>query len=358
MKLQYSNNLTDESVNMRLYRPIGGDRGIDGASFAEELNWLSQRVPLIKIRINTPGGLIIDGFSIYSAMRESKVPVDTYNDFLAASMGGVILQGGRRRYVAANSLTMLHEPQGEKASAKDKEILQLMKNSLVSVFEARGMDAKIVSDMMEVESWVEGKNAIKTGLADEMFATIVNIDPKAQIFNASKLYSISNNILKNEDMENQKIEELTKTVNDLSKVVDGMKKEGADKDKEIEDLKKANEDKDKVLKEASDKAAVEMVENAIKDGKVKADQREKLIIDAKLAPGVVKNMLDAMPASTANRFTNVAGSGEKKTAQAQAGRESWTIRDYEEKDPEALADIYKNDLEKYNEMYNSYYKKK
>ena len=63
-----------------------------------------------------------------------------------------------------------------------------------------------------------------------------------------------------------------------------------------------------------------------------------------------------MPSSTASRFTNVANSGASAKSDKGEGRESWTIRDFEEKDPTALAEIFKNNKELYQEMYNKEYK--
>lgn len=361
MNLKYTNKLSDNSATMLLYKPIGRD-GIDGAAFADELYWHSKNVPLINVRINTPGGSIFDGYSIYAAMREVGVPVDTYNDFLAGSMGGIIAQQGRKRKAADNALIMLHNPSGGD-SKKDKEILGLLKNSLVETFVQRtGKESKIISDLMDVESWVEARMVngispmIEMGLVDELYSSSIKISPTAQVFNAQKLYSYSNNILNKDSMENEKLEQLTKQVDNLAKAVESLNKEKEAKDLEITNLKKSLEEKDTILKAQTDKAAVELIENAIKEGKVKADSRDKLIGDAKNSFDVVKSMLDSMPSSTASRFTNVANSGGSAKSDKGEGRESWTIRDFEEKDPAALAEIFKNNKELYQEMYNKEYK--
>jgi hypothetical protein len=256
---------------------------------------------------------------------------------------------------------MMHNPSGGGDSKKDKEVLGILKNSLVDSFVARtGKEGKIISDLMDVETWVEARMVngvsamVEMGLADKIFQSSVKISPTAQIFNAQKLYSFSNNILKQDDMEHQRIEDLSKQLGDLSKVVDALKKEKDEKEEEIKILKKSIEDKDKVLKEASDKAAVELIENAIASGKIKKEVRETMIENAKNSFSIVKDSLDAMPVTHAARFTNVAGvAGSTKAGE---GKEGWNIRDYEEKDPEALAEIFRNEKDKYQEMYNAYYK--
>ena len=359
MNLKYVKNQTDSEATMLLYNEINSGVGIDGARFAEEMYWLSKNVPLINVRINSPGGSVFEGYSIYSAMREVKVPVDTYNDFIAASMAGIIAQQGRKRYAADNSIIMLHNPMGGGESIKDKEILSILKNSLVDAYVARsGKDAKTISEIMDVETWIEARKVngisamLEMGLADKLFSSSVKmVSPDAQIFNANKLYSISNKILIKEDMENQELE--TK-VAEMTASLEVLKSNSEILKAENEALKKEISDKDVILNDAKDKSAVELVENAIKEGKVKAESRETLIANAKSSFDVVKNMLDAMPASTASRFINVVDSVATKVDSERAG---WTIRDYEEKDEAALADIYKNQPELYKEMYNKFYTK-
>jgi ATP-dependent protease ClpP protease subunit/regulator of replication initiation timing len=358
MNLKFVKNLKEDAATMLLYREIGSN-GIDGAAFAEEMYWLSKNVPLINVRINSPGGSIFEGYSIYSAMREVGVPVDTYNDFIAASMGGIIFEQGRKRYASDNSLLMLHNPQGGGSSQKDKEILGLLKNSLVDSYTSRtGTDGKIISDLMDVETWVEARKVngvsamLEMGLADELFKSSVKLDPKAQVFNVSKLYSYSNNILNKDKMENEKIEQLAKQVSDLMLAVENLTKEKASKDAEIVELKNTLESKETILKDANDKAAVEFVENLIKDGKAIAEKKDSLIIAAKNNLSILKEAYDSIPASTASRFTNVVAA----TSKVVDVRNDWTIRDYEEQDPTALAEMFKNDNEKYTELYNKYYK--
>ena len=362
MNLTFVKNLSDDVATMLLYQEIGKNSGIDGAQFAEEMYYLGQRVPKINVRINSPGGSIFEGYSIYSAMREVKANVDTYNDFIAASMAGIIFQQGRKRYSADNGIIMLHNPSGGGESKKDIEILGVLKNSLVDSYTQRtGKDGKIISDMMEVETWIEARETngvspmLELGLADKLFSGSVKIAETAQVYNVSKLYSYANNILKTDTMENEKINELSKALEDVKNELEAIKKVASEKDEEIEALKKANDEKDAILKDANDKAAVELIENAIKEGKVKAEQKESLINDAKASFNVVKNMLNSVAPSNAARFTNVVNAVSTKAV--EAGREDWTHRDYEEKDPKALEKIYKETPELAKEMYNSYYKK-
>ena len=50
----------------------------------------------ISLYINSPGGVVMDGYNIYNAILRSKTPVDTYNVGIAASIAGVIFMAGRK----------------------------------------------------------------------------------------------------------------------------------------------------------------------------------------------------------------------------------------------------------------------
>lgn len=350
MDLKFVKNLSEESATMLLYKEIGN--GIDGALFAEELYWLSNNFPLVNIRINSPGGSVFDGFSIFSAMREVNSPVDTYNDFMAASMAGVIFQGGRKRYAAKNSLLMMHNVSGADSSPKDLEIIDKMKGSIMDVFTNRtGVAIDIVSYMMDVETWLEGEDQVRMGFADANFDSVVGITAPKNNYDIKKLYAISNNILNkptNKMADETKPAEPTK---DSQEAIEALKKAEDVASKattEAEELKKKLAEAEAKLKEVSDVQAVELVENSIKDGKFKADAREKLLVDAKANPAMFKNLVDSMPASVASRFTNYAGS--KQSHSEDSTRESWTYKDWETKDNKGLQNMFKNDNEQYNNL--------
>ena len=77
-------------------------------------------VPLISegdddldVRINSPGGYVMEGLAIYNAIiREQKKgrKVTTHIDGLAASMGSVLAMAGESIMMADNALVMIHNP--------------------------------------------------------------------------------------------------------------------------------------------------------------------------------------------------------------------------------------------------------
>lgn len=62
----------------------------------------------IKLFINTPGGSVLDGFTLISIIKTSKTPVYTYGIGLVQSMGIPLLASGHKRFVYSNTRLMLH----------------------------------------------------------------------------------------------------------------------------------------------------------------------------------------------------------------------------------------------------------
>src|SRR4026209_2189550 len=66
----------------------------------------------IRFFINSPGGVVTSGMVIYDTMQMIKSPVSTICMGLAASMGSILLSGGKkgRRFIFPNGEVMIHQP--------------------------------------------------------------------------------------------------------------------------------------------------------------------------------------------------------------------------------------------------------
>ena len=79
----------------------------------------------IKFFINSPGGVITSGMSIYDTMQFIKCPVHTYVMGQACSMGSFLAQAGEagKRFLLPNARHMIHQPSGgARGMASDIEI--------------------------------------------------------------------------------------------------------------------------------------------------------------------------------------------------------------------------------------------
>ncbi len=79
----------------------------------------------ISLYINTPGGMVTSGLSIYDTMQFIRPDVSTVCVGQAASMGAIILAGGHpgKRHALPHSRVMIHQPLGgSQGQATDIEI--------------------------------------------------------------------------------------------------------------------------------------------------------------------------------------------------------------------------------------------
>ena len=166
----------DENIDepiMLINTHIGFDEvdgmGIDGALFQKELLYLDTLgKKRIQIWINSIGGVVMDGYSIASAILKTNTPVDTFNVGICASIAGVIFMCGRNRVAMDYSLLMIHKPSG----GNDDKVLDLMQESLVTMLTAKsGLTTEQVSALMDATSWINANECLKMGFATEIEQT-------------------------------------------------------------------------------------------------------------------------------------------------------------------------------------------
>jgi ATP-dependent Clp protease protease subunit len=130
----------------------------------------------IYLYINSPGGVITSGMSIYDTMNYIKPDICTICIGQAASMGAFLLSSGTKgkRYSLPHSRIMIHQPLGgAQGQATDiaiqaKEILRMKEllNNLLS--EQTGQDIKTIENDTERDNFMSAVEACKYGLVDEV----------------------------------------------------------------------------------------------------------------------------------------------------------------------------------------------
>jgi ATP-dependent Clp protease protease subunit len=66
----------------------------------------------IRIRMHCFGGSVFEGTVIFNAITKSRANVTIIVEGIAASMGSIILQAGKKRIIADNAFVMIHRPTG------------------------------------------------------------------------------------------------------------------------------------------------------------------------------------------------------------------------------------------------------
>ena len=132
----------------------------------------------IHLYINSPGGSVTAGLSIYDTMQFIKPDVSTMCVGQAASMGAFLLAGGTagKRYALPNSRIMIHQPSGGahgQASDIDihaREILIIRERLNKLLAEHTGQSIETVARDTERDNFMNPERAREYGLIDEVLS--------------------------------------------------------------------------------------------------------------------------------------------------------------------------------------------
>ncbi|MCG7897595.1 MAG: ATP-dependent Clp endopeptidase proteolytic subunit ClpP [Candidatus Thiodiazotropha lotti] len=132
----------------------------------------------IHLYINSPGGSVTAGLSIYDTMQFVKPDVSTMCIGQAASMGALLLSGGAKdkRYCLPNSRMMIHQPLGGfQGQATDieihaKEILLLRERLNTILADHTGQSLEKIAQDTERDNFMGGEEAVAYGLIDSVLS--------------------------------------------------------------------------------------------------------------------------------------------------------------------------------------------
>jgi ATP-dependent Clp endopeptidase proteolytic subunit ClpP len=130
----------------------------------------------IELRINSPGGSIMDGFALIDYLRslqleDHKITTVAYG--MAASMAGVILQVGTERVMGANAMLLIHEGSmgaiGDYAAIKDRvKLMEMLHERILLLYAERSKMSKqaIKRKWSRTDWWLGSNEALRLGFID------------------------------------------------------------------------------------------------------------------------------------------------------------------------------------------------
>lgn len=128
----------------------------------------------ISMYINSPGGVVTAGMSIYDTMQYIKPEIHTLCVGQACSMGSLLLTAGDKRYATPHARVMVHQPSGGfRGQATDieihaKEILELKKRLNGVYVKHTGQKLATIEKAMERDNFMSAEKAKEFGLIDEI----------------------------------------------------------------------------------------------------------------------------------------------------------------------------------------------
>ena len=133
----------------------------------------------IAMYINSPGGVVTSGLSVYDTMQYIRPAVSTLCVGQAASMGSLLLTAGEKdmRFCLPHSRIMLHQPSGGfQGQVSDierhaEDIIRL-KRRLNEIYERHtGQDYKVIENTLDRDHFMTADEALEFGLVDRVIST-------------------------------------------------------------------------------------------------------------------------------------------------------------------------------------------
>ncbi len=141
----------------------------------------------IHLYINSPGGVVSAGLSIYDTMQFINCDVSTICVGQAASMGALLLAGGTKckRFALPHSRVMVHQPSaGYQGQATDisihaEEVLELKRRLNEIMAKHTGQSVETIERDLERDNFMSADKAVEYGLIDTVLAQRAEMGDKS-----------------------------------------------------------------------------------------------------------------------------------------------------------------------------------
>jgi ATP-dependent Clp protease, protease subunit len=217
-------NKTATKAEIILYGSIGQDwfgEGITAKKFSDELKKLDASVNQIDLRINSPGGDVFDGITIYNRLKQHSAKITTYIDGLAASIASIIALAGDEVIMGEGALYMVHLPFTFSIGNRmelDNTINRLVdvEEQMVGIYAKKSkMDRAEVKALLEKETWMDAQQASDNGFVDktteETVAIAASLLDRAKWINKMPKMTTDLDLAKEQQLEaKNKISEILK----------------------------------------------------------------------------------------------------------------------------------------------------
>ena len=176
--------------------------GVDASVFVKDFNKITSK--LINIRVNSPGGSVFDGTTIFNAVKQHPARVVAHVDGLAASIASVIVMAADEVVMAENAFMMIHEPWSMMAGGaedfrKEAELLDKVRGTIAKTYmDKSGKSEEDVLALMEAETWFTAQEALEAGFIDSIAGVS---EAKATMFDLSVFAKVPDKLKSGEDKD-------------------------------------------------------------------------------------------------------------------------------------------------------------
>lgn len=357
----YSINNSSEIPEILLYGYIGNWLDTDSKQFISDFKKLESAHNKINVRINSAGGNVFDGLTIYNTLKNSKAEIDIYIDGVAASMASVIALAGSKIFMSRYAQLMIHRVSGSANGDSDKlretaSLMDELQNSLIDIYASRtGIEKETIQNtwlQRGKDTWLNASEAVNQKLADGVFDGLIKKSPKKKE-NAKEVWQFYNLQIENSlNINDMQILNQFKSVFGLSETAteqevlaafQNQQNKSRDLTEENEKLKKQNTEFQNQLQESQKQKVKDLVDGAIKSNRITEEQRSTYVSLAEANFDATKVALNAI-----TPYRSIASQLQTTNDEAP---EYKTFREYQEKAPGLLAEMKVNEPVKYQSLY-------
>lgn len=170
----YNITAANNEATVYVYDEIGG-WGIAAKDFATELNAL-QNIGQIHLRVNSPGGSVVDVLAMMKALETHPAKVTAYVDGLAASSASRLILAADEVEMASNAFVMIHNVWSLAIGnatelRKEADILDKFDKGLANDYAKKtGKDLEEINALMAEDTWFDADEALEFGIVDRIGA--------------------------------------------------------------------------------------------------------------------------------------------------------------------------------------------
>lgn len=225
MKNKYYQFVKEGNIaNLKIYGDIVDDVWCEGEvsalSFIQELEAIGD-VDEINVHINSYGGSVSQGLTIYNQLKNHKAKVTTICDGFACSIASVIFMAGDERIMNQSSILMIHNPWTNMAGnaeelRKQADSLDKMADLSIDIYmKSTDMPYDIIKRMLDDETWISPSEALEMG-----FATKVNQDKEVSLITQSVKENLMKMIFENKITKEESMDQDNKQVDETTEIVE------------------------------------------------------------------------------------------------------------------------------------------
>jgi ATP-dependent Clp endopeptidase proteolytic subunit ClpP len=362
----YIINQEKDFAEILLHGAIGMWQQSDSKKFISDLKNLEKNYKRIHVRLNTIGGDVFAGISIYNALKNSPSEIHCYVDGIAASMGSVICLAGKRIFMSKYGQLMIHRVSGTASGDAENlvetaNLMLQLEDSLIDIYANRtGLSHDEIRNnwMARGQSkYFSAAQALESKLIDEIYDGPVKKQAPANIpvnqaweFYNENFLAIYNKTRKMENLSEfisfYNLSE-TASLQEILACMQNERNENHNLKSEIDLLKAENQKFQGQLETETKNKIQTLIDTAVKEKRILETQRSIYTALAESNFSATKSALEGI-----KPYVPISVQIQNN---ANDNSDLMTIIDWQKKNPKGLAEMQIKNPELYCSLYEKHY---